>query len=941
MEKFLAKTAKYILSKHGNNLSGVTVLMPNHRSCVYFRQALKDASGETIWAPDITTLQDWVYDKSELALIESLEQTTELFEVYRAKGGEETLDEFIPTAQVMLSDFNEVDLQLAEAKPFFNYLEKLQSLKVYEPATELSEYSLRYKKFWHTFRELYFALRERLLEQKKGYSGMIYRDVADKMESMSIGMEERIYLVGFSGMNKSDEKIIKVLLDKGIAEIIWDSDKYYVDDEFQEAGSFFRKYKKQFRIDDSGWKNNLIASAPKNIHIVGVAKNIGQTKVTADILVNKLKLNEETEKETAVIVLDNKLLNPLLSAIPENISALNISMGFPLQESSIAELLKSIFSLHENIERFKASGRQLRYYYRDIFDLLHHPYVSYLIPDKKAVSIFVQRIREFNRMVVSHKELADVFKDSEFERVFWFTENSQEYLVKLLELVDSLRIHFLKATRSQKRDLSVDVELLFHINNTLKNLQNILQENKSELNTKSLRKLLMENIRSVRVPFDGEPIRGLQIMGMQETRCLDFKNIIILSMNEGIFPSGKKQHTYIPYEMRREFLTTHQEADAVSAYLFYRLLQRAENVYLLYNTESDEMGGGEKSRFLLQLQHELKEANPKAIINDLVYSVDPPPHIPDDKISIVKDEVLLKSLLSNLSSRGISPSAINTYINCSLQYYLRYIAGLREQDEIEESIEAATLGSAVHDVLEKLYQDVLGKELSVDFVKNIASQKEIIDQLLRQSFAERFDDESLKRGKNYLLYRVCLKLIREFLKQEQSNLQMLDDSGSSMKLLLLESDMEQVLTVSGHQVKVKGKVDRVEESSGIVSVADYKTGGQKGISITSDNFPLLATDPKYAKGVQLMTYAWLYWKSKGSPDVRLRSGIYWLRNSPGGFDSWKIDKNDILNREILGSFEELLQSVLSELLNPEIPFTKTPDIKRCEYCEFARICRRD
>jgi ATP-dependent helicase/nuclease subunit B len=943
MEKFLTKVAKHILAKHGNNLSGITVLMPNHRSCIYFLQALKSCSAKTIWSPEVITLKDWVFNHSHLSLIEPLEQMMVMYEIYKSKEGEETFEEFISTARVMLADFDEVDMQLAEAKPFFNFLERLQSLKVYEPGEEETEYTVRYRKFWKLFRELYFELSEQLLANKKGYTGMIYREVAERLKKDAgfINADDIFYLVGFSTLSKSEETIIQKIKERANLEIIFDTDKYYIEDEYQEAGNFFREQKGKLKYDSKLWQNDFISTRVQNLNIVGVAKNIGQTRVVADILSNKLNLDSESEKETAVIVLDEKLLNPLLSAIPENISALNISMGYPLKESPIAELFRSLFSLHENVERFKTNRKnKLRFYYKDIFDLFHHPYTAYLVSEKRVVSDFLEDIRHYNRMIISDEELKSKFGNGA-DKLFWYTDDVSEFLKGLADLIEALRVPFLQLTELKEKDMSVDLELLFHVNNTVTNLQNILVHSATGLSVQSLRKLLMEEIRNVRIPFDGEPVRGLQMMGMIETQCLDFKNVIVVSMNEGIFPSGKTQHSYIPYEMRKEFLTTHKEKDAYSAYLFYRLLQRAENVYLLYNTESDEMGGGERSRFILQLQHELNQANPKAVINDLVYSVDPPPPLPDDEIRITKDELLIEKFMKSNAEFGISPSAINTYINCSLQYYFRYIAQLREQEEVEESIEAATLGTAVHYVLENIYADVINKPATSAFVDGLRKNKELIDHLLLKSFSERFDGESLKHGKNYLLYRVCLKLIDEFLKQEKTHLTTLESMGQQMKVLLLEQAMQYHIQVGNYNIKLKGKVDRVEESNGIISIADYKTGTPHGSVIKGDDINLFSTDPKYAKAMQLLTYAWMYWRSTGSPDIKLRSGIYWLRDMSKGLDSLKIDNDDRVTKDVLLQFEDVLRNVLAELLNTEIPFVKTKEIERCAHCEFVKICRRD
>ena len=919
MEKFLAKVAKHLLDKHGNNMSGVVALMPNHRSCIYLRQALRSGAAQTIWAPEIITLKDWIFSRSTLNEIEPLEQVLELYEAFKAKEGEETFEEFLSIARVTLSDFDEVDMQLTDAKPFFNFLERLQSLKVYEPGEDETEYTIRYRKFWKLFRELYFAFREQLLASKKGYAGMIYRDVAEimKLDQTTFGLSDSFYLIGFSTLNKSEESII-------------------------EAGSFFRNKKGLLRYDSKLWQTDLISTRPLNLNIVGVAKNIGQTRVVADILSNKLKLGPEGEKETAVIVLDEKLLNPLLAAVPENISALNISMGYPLKESPIAELLRSLFSLHDNVERFKTKRKnQLRFYYKDIFDLFHHPYSAYLVPGKRVVSDFVEDIRHYNRMMVSAEELNKKFAGSNIDKLFWYADNTRDFLNGLAGLVEALRISFLELTESKEKDLTVDLELLFYINNSITNLRNVLTYNTSGLTIESVRKLLLEDLRNVRIPFDGEPVRGLQMMGMIETQCLDFKNVIVVSMNEGIFPSGKTQHSYIPFEMRKEFLTTHREKDAYSAYLFYRLLQRSENVYLLYNTESDEMGGGEKSRFILQLQHELKLVNPKATINDLVYSVDPPPPLPEEMIVITKDESLLQKFIRDNEVFGISPSAINTYINCSLQYYFRYIAQLREQDEVEESIEAATLGTAVHFVLENVYADIIDQPVTPEFIEGIIKNRDWIDKLLHESLSKRFDGDSLRHGKNYLLYRVCLKLINEFLKKEKEELKQLASAGLDMKVLLLEKSMQHQVQVGAHSIKIKGKVDRVDVSKGIISIADYKTGTPYGSKIATDDVSLFSSDPKYSKAMQLLTYAWMYWRSNGSPDIQLRSGIYWLRDMSKGFDSLKMDGDERINSNVLLAFEEVLRKVMEELLNPDIPFIKTTEKERCTHCEFVKICRRE
>ncbi len=939
MEKFLSKVARHLLQQHGNNLSGVTVLFPNRRSCTYFAEALKNAAGNTVWAPEINTLEDWLLAKSDLTLLEPLEQAFELYEVYRDGIGEDTADEFLPMAEVMLADFNEVDMQLANAKNFFNDLEKLQSLKVYEPGTdELSEYSLKYQKFWTDFRHLYSGIRKQLLAKQKGYLGMIYRELIERLPELPVG-EDKLYFVGFASVNKCEERLMEYLVTEGRAEVIWDCDQYYTTDAFQEAGSFFRKYYKKFRVEEK-WVSDHLLKDKKEVHMIGVAKNIGQTRVVADIL-SKLQLTPEEEKETAVVVLDQKLLQPLIGAIPESISALNVSMGLSLNHTPIAELIKIIFNLQDNIERFRQrGGSETRYYHRDVSDLLRHPYAAYLVPDTRAVNSFIERMKYYNRVVVREKELKEPFAGTQYEKLFWYTDDVKVLLARLLELIEALRVGFAADT---EKDRSFDVEWLYQAYMVINNLNKVVHDSGRELSTASLRKVLLEHFRTRTVPFEGEPVKGLQLLGILETRAVDFKNVIVLSMNDGIFPTSKIQATYIPYEMRKAYLTTHHDKDALAAYTFYRLLQRAEKVHLLYNTESDELGGGEKSRFMLQLQHELNEKNPNAVVKEYVYSVDPPAAMAEEDIVVVKDEMVMQKLWAN-AEYGISPSAINTYINCTLQYYMRYVAGLREQEDIEESMEASTLGSAVHFVLETLYGEVTGRDLTLADVERWTADKGRIDALLKEFFKDRFDDETLRHGRNYLLYRVCKKLVQEFLKQEKRNLQLLDDTGGSMQVLMLEANMKQPLLINGRPVHIAGKVDRIERVGGVIHVADYKTGSATGSKINTEEMEGLTADPKFAKAMQLLNYAWLYWKSlppESAKALQVRSGIYWLRDSAKGFDTLKLGSDDVLTEQALQQFEQTLEKLMTELFDESTAFRKTTFIERCANCEFARICRRD
>ncbi len=938
MKKFLERTAAQILAKHGNNLSDVLVLMPNQRSCTYFRNELKRQAQQAVFAPEMSTLQNWMLAQSDLVIADSIELVSELYACHKQISGTLALDDFIGTANVLLQDFDELDLQMANAKSFFKNLEMLQSMKTYEPGEVPTEYKLEYRKFWEDFGKMYHLLRKKLFAGKKAYRGMILRHVAENLKDIRIENTTAVYLVGFSGLNKTDEVVISHLIATTNAEVIWDADNYYVRDEMKEAGLFFRQYISKFRTGDKVFTDG-ISTTKKKIQIIGAAKNVGQVKVVADILQNQLQVNEFNALETVIVVPDEKLLSPLIANIPSNITALNITMGLTIEGSNPATFLDILFRLFHNSQKYHSKNRTQRFYYKDVFDLLQHNYFRLLFGSLKTEH-FVETMKSHNRILIRYEELEKAF-EVKINSILFEGDDTQLYAQYLSLIVNGLFDKLIKRARGGNSALAAETEITFRLLNIINNTQSVFSGGDS-ITIKTYIALLKEDFRNTRVPLEGDPVQGLQIMGLQETRSLDFKNVIFLSANEGILPSGKNMRSYIPYEMRSEFLTTHKERDAVTAYLFYRLFHQAENVFILYNTEPDELGGGEKSRFILQLQQELQPVNPLAEIQDMIFAIDPPAGVTEKEIVIQKNENILQKLEDILTTSGLSPSALNTYINCSLQYYFRYIAGLREEEDMEENMEAATIGSAVHHALEKIYEEKVGAIVTDDFIESQLKNKHRIEDLIREHLAKRFDNESLSSGKNLLLYKVCVKLTEEYLKHERNNIQQLNNAGEDLRIELLEGKLEYIIAINGKQIKVAGRVDRIECVGGIIQVADYKTSKYSTIPILNEEtWEELTTDPKYSKPVQLMVYAWLYNRMQGR-DVPIRSGIYWLRESKKSLDTVRIDKtNDVLHAETIQRFEEKLKAVLAEMLNPEMPFIKTVDEERCKFCDFKNICERN
>ncbi len=852
-----------------------------------------------------------------------------LHKIFIESGGGDDINSFLAQGRALCSDFEEMDLHLVKQDWFFRELRSLASLKVYEPATALNASQIDYLKFWERFQMMYAQLRTQLLAQQKGNIGMMFRKVAEEIHLLSENISN-FYFVGFNGLTNSEEFIIKHLHQLGKAKAIWDADEYYLKNNYQEAGLFFRKYFKEWKGESPKYILNNISKKEKEVSVISVARNIGQVKAAMEIIANRLEITDENASRTAIILPDEKLLLPLQMSLPAKIKHYNITMGLPIARSLAGEYFLLLFKLHELSERVSKRSKQPKIYYKELLALLRHSYSNVLLSKANCHKIETA-VRSRNIVFVSRKFLAEIIDGAEhnlFLSMLFQPEKSSDYLKLLTEIANALTQFFYP-----KKERNIDVEFLNRILSVCASLQNQLNEN--EIDSDALRSLFTDELRNARVPFEGEPALGLQIMGLMESRCLDFDNVIILSANEGMLPAGKSSKSYIPHPLRNEALFSYREKDSITAYLFYRLFHQAKNVYLLYDTEGDRMGGGEPSRYILQLQHELANNNEAVKFKEEVFSIAPAKQKAVEPIIVEKNEEIIAKLNAN-AEYGFSPSALNIYVNCSLQYYFRYVAGLKEPDEVEESMETNTLGTAVHYVLEKLYAEKIGANVSVDWLHNIRKDNTRIEQLLIEGFKERFDEESLMQGRNHLQYRLALKMIDMFLEAEIKRV----ESDHSVKILGLEEKLEAVIDVAGTQVKIKGTADRIELQNGILSIADYKTGKAGDVRLREENLEAISSNPDFAKSFQLLTYAWTYLQSHPEISLPVHSGIYWLQQPQRGFDSLQIDGNAKLNQQHIEEFENQLRLLLEDLFNTKKPFIQTEEIRRCAYCAYKRICRK-
>jgi len=942
MEKFLDRVAAHLVEKHGHNLTDVTVFVPNHRSGATLKQRLYTFASQPLWTPHIVTFENWVYQHSDLMLANHTQLLLKAYQCYKKLEGEDSFDNFIGTAEVLINDYSELDLQLVDTDSFFYNLEKLQSMKVYEPGSDaLSEYSQRFVAFWKLFRNLYEELKETLLQDGLAYRGMIYKHVANVVDSkLRLNLEWRnrsCYFVGFNALARSEKEILNAIKGVATVEVVSDADAYYVNDELNEAGKFFREYGDNLYRSSKGWQIDVLNKKQLNIHSIGAAKNFGQTMVLSELLSSKIPAAEIVNADTAVVVLDEKLLPDVISLLPASIRSVNVSMGVPLSDTDLSLLIKLLYRLHHNASERSDYTTKPRYYYRHVFALLAHPYLQRLVGDKLLVTNLTDDCLRHNRQYLTNNYLSKHLCDSKVLALFQPFENPISFLTVVHSLLNEIK---------QQQQLSAgDVMLMPALQKMMQLVQSLHKQLEvSEIATKlsSINSLLSSAIRSERVTYEGNPSEGLQILGIHETRLLDFKNVIVLSLNEGIFPAAKHVSSFIPPEMRFVFgLTTYKDRSAISAYLFYRLMHGAEAMYFTYNTEPDELGGGEPSRFIKQMEYEYCERNTNAAFKHSVFSAPVNVLNTDGDLAVKKTEDLLRVLKQQLSEYGISPSALNTYLRCSLQYYFRYVVKLREQEEIEESMESSTIGTAVHAVLESLYTPHLNQVMNAGMFQEMLANEEEIEKILRQSLSERFDEDNLGSGVNYLLFNVCKQLVLNFL-SEQLAYHKLNDGNLERVVLMLEEELKGQLKVNDINVVIRGKVDRVESIGKALYVADYKSGSSGNSAIKYADKDEMLSGPKYAKAMQLMIYAWLYNRNFPLNGQTIRSGIYWLKSPKDGIDTLLIDKNDdSITEHTLNEFESTLQTLLLDILNPEKPFRKTEDVKVCKHCSYAFLCNRE
>jgi hypothetical protein len=828
------------------DISEITFILPSKRAGAFLKHEISNNTSQTIFAPSILSIEEFVEELSQLKPITNTELLFEFYNVYlehtHPKNSLDAFDTYSKWAQTLLQDFNEIDRYLIPSKHIFDYLSAVQDINHWSLESNQTKLIKNYLSFWKNLNTYYTKLTHTLKNKSLGYQGLIYKEAVNNLEGYikNNNTKQHVFL-GFNALNTAESTIIQELLKNNLAKIYWDSDNRFIDSTYHDAGLFIRQHKNNwshFKTNSFNWQQSNY-SGNKNISVVGIPKNVGQAKYIGELL-SKLKISKGHLNSTAVVLGDENLLIPVLNSIPNNISALNITMGYPLKSIPLASLFDQLLLLHKD--------NKVSFYYKDIIIILSHQFIKPLFREDNfnLANNIIESIHNNNLVFLTTKDLVDLapIKEQLITLLFSNWKNSPK---KALENCRDLIINMKAIFNETKNESLLALEYLFRFNEVFNTL-NELNANHSHINTiKILHSLYKEVLSSETLDFQGEPLQGLQIMGMLESRVLDFETVIISSVNEGILPSGKNNNSFIPYDIKLENgLPTYKEKDAVYTYHFYRLLQRAKNVYIIYNTEPDVLNGGEKSRFITQLEIEN--------IHDLKHSIVTPktPQITVQLKTIDKTkDVLLK--IEQAANNGLSPSALSNYIRNPLDFYYQKILGIKEYDDIEETVAANTLGTVVHNVLEEFYKPLENTVLAIEIIKTMKSK--INDRVIHH-FKSIYKDGDITKGKNLLIFEIAKRYISNFLNKEIEHLK----QGNNIKIIQIEANLKVDLDISelNFSVSLTGKVDRVDEFNGTLRVIDYKTGKVEQNKVEIVNWEDITSDyAKYSKSFQILMYAYM------------------------------------------------------------------------------------
>lgn len=910
---FLHHLAQEVLKDYSDNLSELTIILPNKRAKVFLLDELKSLVSNNVFAPEIISIEDFIQDVAGIRSIDSIELLFEFYEVYLSvteKDKQESFESFANWAKTLLQDFNEIDRYLLKPDSILKYLEEIKEVEHWsvdiDKRTELIEKHLL---FWKKLPEYYHSFYQYLVGKGVGYQGLIYREAVENLNYFSENNTGKQFIfAGFNALNQAEEKIIQHLLALDTAKIYWDIDETLLYDSFHDAGLFQRRFKSEwihYKTHPYEWIVNDFKQE-KNIQVIATSKSIGQAKIAGNIIEKHIQQNDSNLQNVALVLGEENLLLPILHSLPDTVDSLNITMGFSSKNNPAQLLIAKLFKLHSNALTRNASSYVM--YYKDVLDILTHPLIEPFV----NANDLVYRINKNNYTFITHKKLEELHPQGNelFQLLFKKWDSTS---VDVLENLSQILLKIKDKLSYENEQEKIANAFLYSVFKAINKMISYFSGHQQIDDVKTLQAIYKQVIDVAEVSFEGEPLNGLQIMGVLESRVLDFETVIITSVNEGKFPAGKSTNSFIPYDVKKEYgLPTFKEKDAIYTYHFYHLLQRAKNIYLIYNSDSEGFDAGEKSRFITQLEVE------KQSKHNLTFQYFNPevPNVAHQPIIIPKTEsVMLR--LQEIATNGFSPSSLTTYIRNPIQFYFQRILRISETDEVEENIAVNTLGTIIHGALEELYKPFLGRILTIVDIKSCFSK---VDAEVLNQFKLVYKEGEIKKGRNLLAFEVAKRNVQNFLKLELEAL----EEGDVVQIVALETTYERTLSDSRlpFPVLIKGNVDRIELRNGKVRIVDYKTGKVEQRNVTLKEWNGLTEDIKNEKIIQVLAYAFMYENEANGQEIE--AGIISFKNLKTGFMPFQFKREKevaaTVTAEIMENYLEQIVVLLQEILNVDLPF---------------------
>ncbi len=955
---FLQSVTKYLYDKYGNDISSLKIVLPNRRSILFFNEALSQLTTKPLWQPRFVSIDEMMGEISGLNRCERIRAITELYKIYSGFHSGEEFDAFYFWGEILLNDFDAIDKYQIDAQALFRNINDLKELEndlsyltpeqrevirrfwqSFDIETKSSTEKEYFMRIWRTLSPIYTTFRQQLTESGVGYTGMIQRAAAEKLlrDEYHAQERERYAVIGFNALSKCEKVLFDYLRKEHETDFFWDFDDYYLTRE-QEAGLFIRENLMRYPQNADFHIESHFAK-PKQVTAISTISDSMQCKYVAEFLREVYEREGQLDKNTAIILADESLLMPVLYSLPEFVENVNITMGYPVRQSLAYTFVERLFLLQHRM-RTTAEG-EVTFYHSDVEGILNSPYIR-TRSDLDVGGMHDQIIKE-GRIYVN----AELFDETPLlATIFTPVTKWQElvdYIITILsEVATGEDVFNTKTERMMQR------EMLALITDSLNMLSNSLGNCGIDIKTSTFNTIARRILQTLRVPFSGEPLSGVQIMGILETRNLDFDNVLMLSMNDDTFPAGRAgDSSYIPYNLRFAYgLPTPEHHEGVYAYYFYRLIQRCRKLDLVYCARNDERSSGEQSRYIYQLDYE----SPQNVIRrNIAADVN---LSRQEKITVEKAATCNERLERFLcGEKQFSPSSFNTYLECPLKFYFRSVIGLKPQDEIAEDIDLPMFGTILHRVMELLYSPLLDVSTPHMAIKGIIGTKMVADTIdiaINESF---YHGQAPADGK----YEGNVLMIRESLNKYINECILPYDAEHAGCIIGLEMPLSCKVTFTdaegrAREVTFSGKSDRVDMMpDGTVRIIDYKTGSPhqdfRGVASL-----LSSTEGEAASGavVQTFLYSMMVAGMQRTGEMKGRDvcpSLYYVRRMNAADFSPLL--NDTEQRHSVASYsqysemhEGYLREKLAELFDKRVPFTQCEDIATCNYCDFKTICNR-